>query len=80
MNINETKELEKVESIIDDISEVFDDDIDSSMITEDVVLSAIKNNIDDNRQLNLMLNYAVCDLLCDDLLRCSKLNEQKRDM
>ena len=81
MDINSNmnlENLENLEKIIGVISEVEIEDIDVSLINEEMVLHAIERNIDNNRILNRNVNIAICDLVRNDLIENSVENTRKR--
>ena len=72
MDINGNMELENFEIVIGKVSEGDSMDIDPSMISEEMVLSAINKNLDNNRQLNRNVNLAIYDLIRSDVLNCKQ--------
>ena len=74
MKINNNK-LDDLELVINEISEDDNVKVDSSMISEEMVLSSIKQNIHKNRKLNIGVNHAVYSLLCDDLQNHFNIDE-----
>lgn len=78
MDINGNMELENFELVVGRVSEGDNMDIDPSEITEEMVLASIKDNMDNNKELNRSVNHAIYDLLRSDLMERTVMN--KRDM
>lgn len=74
MDINNNMEIENFELVIDRVFEGENTNIDSDMITEEMVTSSIKKNIDRNRVLNRSVSMAVYDLVRNDLLEYTNNN------
>ena len=74
MDINNNMEIENFELVIDRVSEGDSMDIEPSTITQEMVMSSIKKNIDRNGILNRSVSMAVYDLVRNDLLEYKKNN------
>ena len=67
MDINNNMEIENFEMVIDKVFEGDSLDVNSDLITEEMVMASIKKNIDRNRILNRSVSMAVYDLVRNDL-------------
>ena len=74
MDINNNMEIEDFELVIDRVFEGENTNIESDMMTEEMVMSSIKKNIDRNRVLNRSVSMAVYDLVRNDLLEYTNNN------
>lgn len=68
MDINNNMELDGFELRLDEILEKVDINIDSDKITEEMVLSSINDNLNNNRKINRNIDIAVYDSIRSDLI------------
>lgn len=74
MDINNNMEIENFEMVIDGVFEGDSMNVNPDLITEEMVMSSIKKNINRNRILNRSVSMAVYDLVRNDLAEYTNNN------